>query len=154
MQVKTNKRGPLFEKDVPAVVRKCARPALESAARYLAARIQSAAPVALGGLKQSIGVHKRSQSVSVRAAQWYGIPVDKGRRAAPVRIAPLVLWAQRKLGGDARTARRAAYAISRHKSMHATAAKNFFFRTFDREQGTVQQMLLGPIASSIVGELG
>ena len=68
----------------------------------------------------------------------YAKPLDQGREAAFVPIAPLIIWCEKKGFDDPVSA---AFAISRYKSTHVTAGKHFVFPSFDIAKRVFKQML-------------
>lgn len=151
LKAAVTKRGRLFRGQSKELVDKEARKQLKAAAEFLARGIRAAAPAATGTLRDSIKTQYLDNASRVFSEESYAIPVEAGRAAATIPIAPLVLWFEKRLGLSGDEAVEAAIRTAR--SRPAIAANPFFYRTFDRLAPVLASQFLVPIAATIVREL-
>ena len=101
------------------------------------------------------GYSDQEQTSTIAPRAEYAIPVELGRKAAPVPIEPLTLWVRRKLGvSDAKQARGIAFAISRKKRTTPTPGQNFASETFAAVLPAINSNFIAPIGALVVRALG
>lgn len=156
MGIKVNVQGPMFSADLrDKVTRDEMTDGIDNALGTLRDAIISNAPKQTGQLKAGIKVAKRKSGGAVVSSKSYGIPVDQGSSpgfASRRGVARLQIWAQQALSLDPKRARQAAYAINKAHSRHGIPKREFFYKTFDRIQGSLNRQL-DPIAAKIVAKL-
>jgi len=118
--------------------------------RRLEGAVVAKTPKGVGGAAGLAGsifgeVRTLGQSITgvVGTPLEYGLVVELGRRPGKRMppIAPIQLWAQRKLGLDEHEAKSAAFAIARKISIKGFEGKHMFGQSLDELTPWIRQML-------------
>lgn len=83
----------------------------------------------------------------------YALSVELGRKPAPVPIAPLTRWFQRKVGLGPKEAKSAAIRTSKKKAKTRTPGQFFARNAFEGSLQTLNDNFITPIGANLVQEL-
>jgi phage gpG-like protein len=126
-------------------VRGPAQDFIRTAAFEVLAHAQQNAPVNSGRLRNSLTVDFRSRTGEVAATVGsnlvYAKPVEYGSRPHFPPVAPLELWARRKLGVPARRARSVAFAVARKIARRGTPAQPYLGPALEQSKGAIEAAL-------------
>lgn len=129
------------------------RQQLTGAGLFIQGEVQRNTPFGVTGAMQKAWFteyHEDEQQAVVSNPSEYILAVELGRKAAPVPIEPIRLWARRKLQLSERAAARAAFFIARKKRRQATPGQFFARDAFEGSIQTVNDMFLQPIGAELV----
>ena len=145
----------------PDVVRSETTAVMDLVVRRIEAEVVSGTPLGVGGaagLAGSIfgevesGMHRVTGIVGTPLE--YGEVVELGRRpgARMPPVAPIALWAQRKLGVDADEAESVGFAIARKIAVHGFEGAHMFGKAWEELDNWAMQML-GTIPGRVVARV-
>jgi len=125
----------------------------------LASDVQDKTPTAFGTLRASIG-----SDVEVRpglgvtgvvgTSLAYAVPVEVGTRPHMPPVAPIKLWAEKKLGLTGREATRAAWAIAMTIKRRGTLGVGMFNRAFAARRREAGELLNYAVMEGLQQALG
>lgn len=139
-------RGNLFTGRSPGIATRTSRATLTKASLYLEGEMIRNTPVGVfGTLRRSwfsrVTDNGQETTASIINPIEYALPVELGRRAAPVPIEPIELWVRRKLGVPQSRSRQVAFIIAKKKARQRTPGQLFATNTFDASRSTVEKIL-------------
>lgn len=158
LTVRVKTTGPLWQPQLAsAQVRSQVAQLLTAAALEVQRTVRLRSPVgATGYLRRSWSIQPAAPTrlvSSVYTNVEYALPVELGRRAEWVPIAPLELWVRRKLGISEPAATSVAWAISTKKSRTPTPGQFFFQRSLQETLPRIQRQLFDSLGLAVVSTL-
>lgn len=129
-------------RQAPDIVQDELRQFVTTAVNHLQAEVQDRTPITHGTLRVSIlgDVHALDglgvEGV-VRTSLAYALPVELGTKPHMPPVAPLVAWAEQKLGVKGKEAERAGWAIARKISRTGTKGYFMFANAFEANEAQI-----------------
>lgn len=125
----------------------------------LGSDVQELTPTAFGTLRASIGTDvdvRPGLGVTgvVGTSLAHAIPVEVGTRPHMPPVAPIRLWAEKKLGLSGKEATRAAWAIANKIKQRGTLGVGMFHRAFARRRGDLAGALELAVMEGIQAAFG
>jgi hypothetical protein len=143
----------------PAAVERAVGRRMAGLLLELQSDVQELTPTAFGALRASVGTDidvRPGLGVTgiVGTSLAHAIPVELGTRPHMPPVAPIKLWAEKKLGLTGREAQRAAWAIAMTIKRRGTLGVGMFHRTFARRRSDVSGALNLAVIEGIQAAFG
>ena len=128
----------------PELVQRELRAFVADATAHLQSEVQRLTPTTAGTLRASIvGDVRVLPGIGVEGVVGtplaYAVPVEMGTKPHMPPVAPLVLWAQQKLGVRGDEALSAAYAVARKIARRGTEGQFMFRDTFESNEAAISR---------------
>lgn len=121
--------------------------------------VQDKTPTAFGTLRASIGSDVELRpglgvTGVVGTSLAHAVPVEVGTKPHMPPVAPIKLWAEKKLGLTGREATRAAWAIAMTIKRRGTLGVGMFHRSFAARRGEIGDVLNNAVMEGLQRALG
>lgn len=134
---------PLWNGSGPKIADDELRAAMNASVLQVKGAILPLVPVNQGFLRQGVQTSVIGEMVDLRGRIFdpitYALPVEEGTRPHFPPLAPLMRWAQLKLGVSEKESRSVAFLIARAISRRGTKAVRFFAQAWQATKGQVSE---------------